>query len=295
MNLKTNSKQEIWSRKKIGTLAYVLTKLRDAKVVGKNIHFWRCSYTFFQNFIIKNEFRKNATLKNIHKGKRCFIFGNGRSLADVDLLKFNHEYTFGCNEIFLKNDFDKHKLSFYASVDSLYGYLRRGMDYENPNYFFPKVERSCADEKTLFFFDISTRDFQKKRGLFKNRLVHYIAARVKKNRDHPEIIDLDQRNDFSFGSLFFMIATSIYMGFKELYLMGMGYTFHPTYYCHFWDNQKAVDGAKSFESLSIDPRHHDILRIARENGVSIYNVVPEGFKSPVYNEIGIDKIYELIK
>ena len=40
-------------------------------------------------------------LKNVHKGKRCFVIGNGPSLCNADLLRLNKcgEYTLACNSL----------------------------------------------------------------------------------------------------------------------------------------------------------------------------------------------------
>lgn len=45
--------------------------------------------------------RNLAALRDIHKGQRCFIIGNGPSLRDLDLSKLRDEFTFGMNRIYL--------------------------------------------------------------------------------------------------------------------------------------------------------------------------------------------------
>ena len=42
-----------------------------------------------------------AALKDIHKGERAFIIGNGPSLKQTDLGKLKGEFTFGLNRIYL--------------------------------------------------------------------------------------------------------------------------------------------------------------------------------------------------
>jgi hypothetical protein len=42
-----------------------------------------------------------AALKDIHKGKRAFIIGNGPSLKQTDLGRLKDEFTFGLNRIYL--------------------------------------------------------------------------------------------------------------------------------------------------------------------------------------------------
>jgi hypothetical protein len=50
----------------------------------------------------RRESRKRlAALKDIHKGERCFIIGNGPSLRATDLKKIRNEFTFGLNRIYL--------------------------------------------------------------------------------------------------------------------------------------------------------------------------------------------------
>ncbi len=45
--------------------------------------------------------KRLAELKDIHKGERAFIIGNGPSLKKTDLSKLKDEYTFGLNRIYL--------------------------------------------------------------------------------------------------------------------------------------------------------------------------------------------------
>jgi hypothetical protein len=50
----------------------------------------------------RRESRKRlAALKDIHKGERCFIIGNGPSLRATDLKKLSNEFSFGLNRIYL--------------------------------------------------------------------------------------------------------------------------------------------------------------------------------------------------
>jgi hypothetical protein len=45
--------------------------------------------------------RALASLKDQHRGKRCFILGNGPSLRQTDLSRLRGEFTFGLNRIYL--------------------------------------------------------------------------------------------------------------------------------------------------------------------------------------------------
>jgi hypothetical protein len=49
----------------------------------------------------RESIRRLAALKDIHKGQRAFIIGNGPSLKNTDLSKLKNEITFGLNRIYL--------------------------------------------------------------------------------------------------------------------------------------------------------------------------------------------------
>ena len=49
----------------------------------------------------RESLRRLAALKDIHRGKRAFIIGNGPSLKNTDLTKLKGEFTFGMNRIYL--------------------------------------------------------------------------------------------------------------------------------------------------------------------------------------------------
>lgn len=49
----------------------------------------------------RESIRRLAGLKDIHKGKRAFIIGNGPSLKQTDLSRLKNEITFGMNRIYL--------------------------------------------------------------------------------------------------------------------------------------------------------------------------------------------------
>jgi hypothetical protein len=49
----------------------------------------------------RESIRRLAELKDVHKGKRAFIIGNGPSLKQTDLRRLKDEITFGMNRIYL--------------------------------------------------------------------------------------------------------------------------------------------------------------------------------------------------
>ncbi|MFQ5615937.1 MAG: 6-hydroxymethylpterin diphosphokinase MptE-like protein [Anaerolineales bacterium] len=67
----------------------------------------------------RESIQKLAALKDIHRGERCFIIGNGPSLKQTDISKLRNEYTFGMNRIYLAFDDWGFPTHFLVSVNSL--------------------------------------------------------------------------------------------------------------------------------------------------------------------------------
>jgi hypothetical protein len=60
-----------------------------------------------------------ATLRDVHRGQRCFIIGNGPSLKKTDLSRLKGEFTFGMNRFYLIFEELGFHSSYYLSVNSL--------------------------------------------------------------------------------------------------------------------------------------------------------------------------------
>jgi hypothetical protein len=67
----------------------------------------------------RDSIQKLAALKDIHKGERCVIIGNGPSLNNTDVSKIKDEYTFGLNRIYLAFEDWGFETSFLLSVNDL--------------------------------------------------------------------------------------------------------------------------------------------------------------------------------
>lgn len=67
----------------------------------------------------RESIRRLAALKDIHKGQRAFIIGNGPSLKQTDLSKLKDEFTFGLNRIYLMFDELGFSTSYLVSVNDL--------------------------------------------------------------------------------------------------------------------------------------------------------------------------------
>jgi hypothetical protein len=57
--------------------------------------------------------------RHLHRGRRCFILGNGPSLRQTDLSRLRGEITFGANRIYLMFETLGFPTTYYAAVNTL--------------------------------------------------------------------------------------------------------------------------------------------------------------------------------
>lgn len=62
---------------------------------------------------------KLSDLKDIHRGERCFLIGNGPSLRKTDLTKLRGEFTIGMNRLFLGFEELGFETSYYLTLNDL--------------------------------------------------------------------------------------------------------------------------------------------------------------------------------
>ena len=67
----------------------------------------------------RDTIKRIRAFRDVYKGKRCFIIGNGPSLKNTDMRKLKNEYSFGMNRIFLMFPELRFRPSFLVSVNDL--------------------------------------------------------------------------------------------------------------------------------------------------------------------------------
>lgn len=165
-----------------------------------------------KEYELSEDSRKIALLKDKYKGKRCFIIGNGPSLKAKDLDKLCNEYTFAANriyEIFNQTDW---RPSFYFSVDN--------------SFIQSELERlNSFGMKRLFLATDKNFDISKISNAI--RIFEYTKFKINKWNDISSHISEDVSKYFSVGYTvtFTEIQMAIYMGFKEIVLLGVDFNY----------------------------------------------------------------------
>ncbi len=142
-------------------------------------------------------------MKNKHKGKRCFIIGNGPSLKPEDLEKLKGEFTFSSNKIYKIFDRTTWRPTFYMVVDPIV--LEENV--EDINEIEAITKFTLRGYKDLFKADIYFNNnlYETERGTFSTKIMESL---------------------YSSGTVsYHLLQIAYYMGFSEVYLIGHDYNF----------------------------------------------------------------------
>lgn len=145
-------------------------------------------------------------LKDIHKGERCFIVGNGPSLTMHDLDKIVGEITFGFNKIYLAFDQTNFRPTYYSMCDEV---VARNNKEKTFSLKFKKV------------FAHSVRKY-----LWKDPEAIFVNPKLSKD-DQSDLIGWDLVRGANAGHSVVNQAIKIawYMGIREMYVIGCDHNF----------------------------------------------------------------------
>ena len=196
--------------------------------------------------------KKMEKLKDIHKNERCFIIGNAPNLTPEDLNKIKGEYTFSCNKIYKILEKTYWRPCYYVVDD--FGYVKT--DYENI--------RKLGTKQT--FIGLETSPKYAKR--YKDSDVIIFRKKTCIKNSLPQLSDLIH-DYIGAGHTVLLPAFQIacYMGFTEIYFIGVSGNYSLIGQNHFYDSkdiasQQAVDSANlmkyAFEAIRVYSEQHDI-------------------------------------
>lgn len=163
-------------------------------------------------------YKKRSRLKqfkDMHKGKRCFIIGNGPSLNIDDLDKLKDEITFSCNMIY--NIYNKTiwKPYYYFVVDSKY-----------LNEYYSEISQVVCKSKFIGYY-YETHNIVKEKYCEKdNQYLYFIDKKPFLKKTLKKFSRAPNINIYNSGSVSYSILQfAFYMGFSEIYLIGFDHKF----------------------------------------------------------------------
>lgn len=226
--------------------------------------------------------------KNKHIGERCFIIGNGPSLRANDLESLKKEVCFGTNRIYYIFDRTKWRPDYYVSIDN--DVLSKEIS---------EIKKQDIENK---FINICA----KKYGRGENDNIHYIYVDGK---FYIRRINIKQEKFSENPSLCLSetcsatctcIELAVYMGFKEIYLIGMDHR-----YAQMVTNDGKKHNDSSIQTYFQGMKNGDRIAIAyidnvtasyeicneyaKQHGIKIYNATRGGYLE-VFERVNLDDI-----
>lgn len=253
-------------------------KLRDFADNSKAFHgvyvfFRRIQYSLQVGAInIKRFFRKHGIggkkykkllhYKNIHNGERCFIIATGPSLTMEDIESLKDEKTISMNSICRLYDETDWRPTYYAIQDS---YVFNNMQdtlrthKEVPVFISDNIWRRFKREKEWIEFPTNV--------MYHARLTHknYFA----KFSDDAYDIVYD-----GYSIAYTCIELAVYMGFKEIYLLGTDCTYLGEKE-HFVDSG-VEDRSRKYATPKLIVGYEEVKKYADSHGIKVYNATRGG-------------------
>ncbi|MCA9320652.1 MAG: hypothetical protein KDB53_07955, partial [Planctomycetes bacterium] len=162
--------------------------------------------------------RRLMALRDLHRGQRCFILGNGPSLHRIDLTKLKGEVTFGANRIHEAYDaFGLDPVTYYGVSDpAMWRLLGRDPSRAKARAVFlrhPDIDRT--ESEGSIFLSQHDPELTMDGGWFPADIGQGLV------RGRTVILDL-------------LIPLAFHMGFYEVYLIGCDFGHEPGQPGHFY-------------------------------------------------------------
>lgn len=240
----------------------------------------------------KKTLRNNLAYKNKHRGERCFILGTGPSLirlneSQIEVL--SGEVVFGVNSLYKSNVVSTLTPKYYALLDNLY--------WGNWQHTFKDVASQYGESPPTFITDLRAKPFAQRA----NPAEEHIYIYSKKYPVSEMSARLDSNIYAAMNVISYCILTAIYMGFKDVYLLGCDYNaFCTSGKGHAYDDKSELSQTSynlafylKFYWITTE-FHYLIARLAKERGVSVVNLTP-GSLLDAYNRGALEDILKTPK
>jgi hypothetical protein len=227
--------------------------------------------------------KRNEVFRDCHKGRRCFVIGNGPSLREQDLAPLANEITFVVNSFHLHPIINESwQPKYYCLSDPAYFDGREPV--ESIRDIVSKIPAAP------FFVPHYAYDFIQKTDVLPQDRTYYVGMCSGKEDEWSELPDFTLTTPGVQTVVQLAIMAAMFMGCSTIYLMGLDHDYlsHGGVPINFYSKEDVKDqpqgnvGDWDYKSLMIAMttiwRVYDMhQRIAREHGIKIINCTRGGF------------------
>lgn len=162
--------------------------------------------------------KRNAQFKNLYKNNRVFIVANGPSINKENLDLIKGEHVFSVNQMIRKKEFVELQPLCNFWFDP--AYFDENMPEESKKEFESLFIKTCeSNEHIISFLPYSAYDFIDRRSLNEYR-VYYLDSKLYFYDGYDFELDFTKLIPGFQNIVQYAIATAVYMGFDEIYLLG---------------------------------------------------------------------------
>lgn len=238
-------------------------------------------------YLKKNNKKRLKEFKNQHYGERCFVIGNGPSLiaSDLDLIK--NEFTFAANKIYDIYDSTEWRPTYHCCFHE---------DLDQNTKMNLKLNSSQCE--SMFISGIN----QYQNQYFNSENMVFIHVNFNKDSTGNTSLFSEDLLNNGIGGLYTvtysMLELAVYMGFKEIYLLGIDFDYPLNEIAHHFIESDAKEGIRTgdivYEGYPDLVRRDFIhaLNFAESKNIKIKNAT-RGGKLEVFQRIGLEDVLEI--
>ncbi len=252
-------------------------------------------------FITKPITQKTLQFKNLHQGESCYIFGDGASIKWFNLNMFPKKPTFTLKSMLFHKESESLDIKYSLVIEPWFFYPYFRDSFYQKEFKINKIQRKyhkyIKGKKNInFFVNLSCYP------LLSGKNIYYLFKAINdKDFEFLNECTVNEEDIFK-GSFHCAIALAIYMGFKNILLVGCDYT-HKSYRpLHWYEKGKSllshVEPNYCKKYLSIAQKYANITTITNDTGGTfIPSITYENYtkKTPVYRENNELLDYEILK
>ncbi len=239
-------------------------------------------HIFYVKSIIKKNKHRVKNFKDVHKNQRCFIIGNGPSLTKKDLEMLDKDITFASNGIYFMFDKTEWRPTYYTVQDHSMITNRSDMII------------SLLDELVCFVAVVIDWKYPRKLLNNKNSIILELVLKEFDENNITRFSD-DLVNGVYEGwtVTYFNIQLAVYMGFKEIYLLGVDNNYSMGGSGHF-SKDDVCDNVPRLDKTEI--AYRSAKKYVDEHGIKIYNAT-RGGKLETFERVDFDSLFgkEVVK
>lgn len=230
--------------------------------------------------ISRRKYKKIMSLKDKYKGERCFVICTGPSLTIDDLNLLKGEYTFGMNSISLLFDNTDFRPSFFGCIDEgvflkMYDNIQKYDDDKIPVFISGRAAKHC--ELKPHWYEIPVN------------VAYHTYDRWVKNKFWCKFSDDAYAGVYDMYSVtHFLIQIAVYMGFKDIYLLGCDCNQVKGRQVHFKDYGVPDASIDTSRERNING-FEEVKRYCDTHDVTVYNATRGGMLE-VFERVDLDKI-----